>query len=196
LEKSFTFTKIKKNAVFIAIGIAILATMPQFFSYLQQRQGVVLHDPLLAAIPATDLSIPIFVCIHFAAIWFIYKVYLRHVDLFLFLRSYAILLFVRAICLYFVALEPPLGLVNLSDPVLQVFYGNNTITKDLFFSGHTASMFLIYLCYRRPMDKFLSAIVTTIVAIGVLVQHVHYTIDVLVAFPAAYIVYFISKKFD
>lgn len=53
------------------------------------------------------------------------------------------------------------------------------MTKDLFFSGHTSNMLLLALCFERKNDKLLGFAATTLVAVMVLFQHVHYTIDVL-----------------
>jgi len=61
------------------------------------------------------------------------------------------------------------------------FYGGKFLTKDLFFSGHTSIQFLSFLCLQKKSDKVLALISTILVASLVLVQHVHYTIDVLAA---------------
>ncbi len=55
------------------------------------------------------------------------------------------------------------------------------LTRDLFFSGHTSTLFLISLAVpgRRARPFFLAC--TAAVATCVLVQHVHYTVDVLAA---------------
>ncbi|MDM8176234.1 phosphatase PAP2-related protein [Olivibacter sp. 47] len=50
-----------------------------------------------------------------------------------------------------------------------------------FFSGHTSTMFLIFLCLPNRVDKLLALIATLLVGSMVLIQHVHYSIDVLAA---------------
>ena len=91
-------------------------------------------------------------------------------------------------------LNPPVGLVPLSDPFLKPFYGSNVITKDLFFSGHTGSVFLIFLILRKKWEKIFALVATILVGILLLIQHIHYTIDVIFAPVFVYVVYFLAKK--
>jgi len=80
-----------------------------------------------------------------------------------------------------VPLDPPVGLIPLSDPVTGIFYGESNITKDLFFSGHTATVTLMFLCLQKKNDKIVAFTAIIILAVLLLVQHVHYTIDILAA---------------
>ncbi|MDQ6812275.1 MAG: sphingomyelin synthase family protein, partial [Bacteroidota bacterium] len=91
-------------------------------------------------------------------------------------------------------LEPPAGIVSLVDPILLPFYGPNGITKDLFYSGHTASMFLAYLVLRKKREKIIALVATIILAVALLFQHIHYTIDVVSAPLFVYIFFIIAKK--
>ena len=70
-------------------------------------------------------------------------------------------------------LNPPEGLIAIEDPISNYFYDSKFITKDLFFSGHTASMFLMFLCLKKRTDKIFAIIATIIIGISVLLQHVH-----------------------
>jgi membrane-associated phospholipid phosphatase len=83
----------------------------------------------------------------------------------------------------------------LTDPLTGVFYGNSVITKDLFFSGHTATLTLIFLCLKKRNDRIIACVATVVVGFLVLVQHVHYTIDVLAAPIFAYAFYRLCKYF-
>jgi hypothetical protein len=87
-------------------------------------------------------------------------------------------------------------LIPLKDPISSLFYGGTQvfITKDLFYSGHTSTQFLIFLCLKKRNDKIVALLATCIVGILVLVQHVHYTIDVLAAFAFTYVIYLMGKK--
>jgi membrane-associated phospholipid phosphatase len=68
------------------------------------------------------------------------------------------------------------------------------VTKDLFFSGHTSTVFLLFLCLPGKIDKKLALIVTMIVGSLLLVQHVHYTLDVLGALLFAWIAFWTARK--
>jgi hypothetical protein len=103
----------------------------------------------------------------------------------------------RMITMYFLPLEPPKDIIPLKDLFLQcTFYENGTLVKDLFFSGHTASLFLLYLLNKdRTVSSKLLLMSSIFLGILLLVQHVHYTIDVIAAFPFAYLTYLIGAYF-
>ena len=115
-------------------------------------------------------------------------------QMLLFLWAFIFLSIFRIACIWLVALNPPHGLVPLSDPITNRFYGKKFITKDLFYSGHTATIFLIFLCLETKPQKIAALIATVAVAVLVLVQHVHYTIDVIAAPLFAGLCYLIGKK--
>ena len=89
----------------------------------------------------------------------------------------------RVLTILLVPLDPPGGLITLVDPLSNFFYGAKFVTKDLFFSGHTSTVFLLFLTIPGKTDKKLALIATFIVGLLLLVQHVHYTLDVLVWIP-------------
>jgi hypothetical protein len=98
------------------------------------------------------------------------------------LQAYALLLSLRTVSIYLVPLETPRGMIFLQDPITAFFLNSvNTVTKDLFFSGHISAMCLfIYFSENKIWKTYLS-IITPIVATLILWQHVHYTIDILAA---------------
>ena len=87
----------------------------------------------------------------------------------------------RIITISFIPLDPPAGLITLTDPLTGIFYGESLITKDLFFSGHTATLTLIFLCLEKGSDKFIGLMAIILVAVLLLVQHIHYTMDIIAA---------------
>nr|WP_255476794.1 sphingomyelin synthase family protein [Mucilaginibacter sp. AK015] len=96
--------------------------------------------------------------------------------------------------IYLVALDPPKGLIHLVDPLTGVFYGNNVITRDLFFSGHTSTLVLIFLCLEKRTDKILGFISIVAVMALLLVQHIHYTIDVVAAPVIVYMIFVLTRR--
>jgi len=178
----------------MAVLIVVLCLLTQFFQYIQRRQGYVLNDWLLNKIPAADVSIPLFICIWGTALLIVIRV-VKSPSIFLnFLYTFIVLSLLRIATIMCVPLNPPNNLLDLVDPLSNSFYGKTFITKDLFFSGHTATMFIIFLCLEKKGDKIFTLCTSATVGILVLVQHVHYTIDVIFAPPFAYLCYYAGVK--
>jgi hypothetical protein len=97
------------------------------------------------------------------------------------------------VTIYLFPLETPPGIITLIDPLSNHFYGVPFITKDLFFSGHVSTLFLMFLCQKNKYFKFYTLISCLCVGILVLIQHIHYSIDVIFAFPFAYLCYQTAK---
>jgi len=55
------------------------------------------------------------------------------------------------------------------------------MVRDLFFSGHTANVSLLFFFVDIRWIKIIIAVSTFVVGFLLLKQHVHYTIDVIVA---------------
>ncbi|MCF0058616.1 sphingomyelin synthase family protein [Dyadobacter sp. CY356] len=166
-----------------------------FFQAVEVREGIVVNDILLSILPSKDCSEIIFIliwsCVGLATIRF-----LHNPMIFLgFLWSYVALCITRIITITLVPLNAPEGLIPLRDPLSNYFYGQVFITKDLFYSGHTATLFLIYLCLEKKNDKLFVLISTGIVGLLLLIQHVHYSMDVLAAPFFAYFNYYCAKRF-
>ncbi|MGY4536734.1 hypothetical protein ACVW0P_001148 [Mucilaginibacter sp. UYNi724] len=172
----------------------MLSGMPIFFNYIQKRQGVLLSDWVLANIPAHDVSIIIFTIIWgMAALTFaraLYNpvIYINYVWTLIFINL------ARMLTIYLIPLDPPVGLIHLLDPLTNVFYGNTVITRDLFFSGHTSTMVLIFLCLEKRSDKVMGFIAIIAVMVLLLVQHIHYTIDVVAAPFLVYLIFLAVRK--
>jgi hypothetical protein len=173
----------------------ILSSLPIFFSHIEKRKGIVLNDWLLAQIPAYNMSVIIFAIIWGMALLIFIRalynpsIYINYVWTLIFINI------ARMITISLVALDPPNGMVHLVDPLTGVFYGNAVITKDLFFSGHTSTLVLIFLCLEKPADKIVGFIALVAVMALLLVQHIHYTIDVLAAPVIVYSLFLMTRHF-
>ncbi|WP_203235028.1 phosphatase PAP2-related protein [Mucilaginibacter terrigena] len=173
----------------------ILSSLPIFFSFIQKRKGIVLNDWVLAHLPAYDVSVPIFTIIWGMALLIFIRalynpvIYINYVWTLIFINI------ARMISIYLVALDPPNGLIHLVDPLTGVFYGNVVITRDLFFSGHTSTLVLIFLCLEKRNDKILGFIAIVAVMVLLLVQHIHYTIDVVAAPVLVYMIFVLTRRF-
>jgi membrane-associated phospholipid phosphatase len=102
----------------------------------------------------------------------------------------------RILTISLLPLNPPAGIITLKDPIANIAYGGNGIfiTKDLFYSGHTGNMFLFFLSLQHKWDKIIALAASFIVGILVMVQHIHYSIDVIAAFIFTYFIYLGAKK--
>jgi len=97
--------------------------------------------------------------------------------------------------MYLFTLEPPVAIIPLVDPIVNIIaYGGEVFNKDLFFSGHIATLTLFVLFEERPLPKMVLIINTIIVAVLILIQRVHYTIDVVVAPLVVVVVYKLLKS--
>jgi len=172
---------------------AIIYSLPFFFAHIQKRKGAVLNDWLLAHIPPHDVSVYIFGLIGAMALLILLRAIKNPSIYITWCWAMIFVYIVRFVTLSLVALDPPSGLVPLIDPINSFFSGNTVITKDLFFSGHTATMVMIYLCLEKRTDKIIALIAAFVVACLLLVQHVHYTIDVLAAPVVVYPCYRLTR---
>lgn len=171
------------------IIFAIIAYLPYFFKGIEKREGVVLHDWLLAQIPPHNVSVAIFIIIWGMGILILYRAVYKPSIYIIYVWALIFMCIIRMISISIVALNPPIGLIPLSDPLTGVFYGQAIITKDLFFSGHITTVTLIFLCLEKKTDRILAFFSIIAVAILLLVQHIHYTIDILAAPVITYTVY-------
>jgi len=171
----------------------ILFFLPDFFLYIQGRDGFVVNDVVLSSIPARDVSIAIFLVLNPAIGYFIWQL-IGHTDMCVTaLWGYIFMCLARILTISLIPLSEPVGLVHMSDPFLMLFYGSRVITKDLFFSGHTATLFLIGLCLENKVQKRIVFAGTAVLGVLLLVQHIHYTMDVLAAPIFSYLFWYLGK---
>jgi len=187
-----------RNKTFVALILVaiILLLLPTFFAFIEKREGMVLQDFVLDAIPAKDVSIPTFVVIWSVVLLVFYRIY-QNPRLFLVVAyGFILMCIARVLTISLIPLNPPPGLIALKDPIANIAYGGKYIfiTKDLFYSGHTGNMFLFFLCLQAKWDKIIALAASFMVGILVMVQHIHYTIDVLAAFIFTYFIYLGAKK--
>jgi len=167
--------------------------LPPFFNMIQKRTGPELNDWVLAAIPPHNVSVAIFTVIWGIGFYALYRAMEKPTIYITYLWTFIFITILRMLAISLVPLNPPAGLIVLTDPLTAVFYGRSTITKDLFFSGHTSILFLAFLCLERKWDKIMALIGTIIVACLLLVQHVHYTVDIIAAPIIIYPVFRVVK---
>jgi len=180
----------------LLIFVGLLLFLPHFFAFIEKREGVVINDWVLQLVPAKNFSVIIFILIWSVFLLAIIRSVQEPAISLMILLSVVIILFLRILTIYFVVLDPPPGLIVLTDPLTSLTYGGKEIfiTKDLFFSGHTSNLFIVYLCLQKKADKTFVLLSAITVGILVLVQHVHYSMDVIAAFIITWLVVKWVKK--
>lgn len=193
------FLEIKRNRIELVITMLLLAvvlvSLANFLNFIEARHGVVLPDPILDLFNPIDLTWLIFALIYISLVVAIVTLIKNPRQLLFAVQLYTLMVTVRIVAMYLLPLEPPAEMISLNDPFIEFFGTGQTLTKDLFFSGHTATLFILFLVSERKIIKDVFLICTIVVAISVLLQHVHYTIDVFAAVFITYGCYKLLLKF-
>lgn len=183
----------KEFFVALLFLVLIMSIFSRFVQFVELRPGIQLNDFLLNSFSAVDLTWPIFIMIYGAIFGALIILIFHPVRLMILFESYALMVLIRILTMYLVPLEPPSGMILLRDPLVEFFGGTKTLTKDLFFSGHTASLTLLTMAVPKKA-KWLFFTVTLLVAISVLWQKVHYTVDVIAAPIVAIFCYYMTSR--
>jgi hypothetical protein len=163
----------------LLVGCAFIA--PLVFQFIQQRTGFTLNDYILNWLPVYDLSLWTFVLLYFLILLGVVALLGTPQQFLVTLQAYIILTILRFITMLLVPLDPPLQIIELQDPFVQRFFYQQMVTKDLFFSGHTSLLVLLALSVPVVLIKRILFFGALMVGLMLLLQHAHYTIDVLLA---------------
>jgi len=192
------FLKEKRNRIELLITLflllSVITSLANFLNYVEARKGVVLPDPILSLFQPIDLTWLTFALIYVSLIVAITTLFKNPKRLIFAIQVYALMVAVRIVAMYLLPLDPPSAMIILNDPLVEFFGTGQTLTKDLFFSGHTATLFILFLVSEKKIIKTVFLISTVAVAISVLLQHVHYSIDVFAAVFFTYTCYKLIVK--
>lgn len=185
-----------RNATII-LPIATVLTMvifTRFLNFIELRPGVVIPDPLLALFSPVDISWFTFIIMYGALIVGIISLAYYPKALLTAILSYIVMIYLRIPAMWSIPLEAPATILPLIDPLVSDVGVGRQMTKDLFFSGHTATIMIIFLNSVNKSWRNVFLILTILVAICVLIQHVHYTVDVIAAPFFAYCAFLIGRN--
>jgi hypothetical protein len=178
----------------------MLRTLAQFLLWVERRPGAVVPDPLLATFPPTDMTWVIFTLVYLGIVMAVIAFSLDPDRLALALQAYALCIVFRIMAMYLLPLEPPIVTIPLRDPFVETFGSGQLLMKDLFFSGHTSVLFILFLTASRGWLKWTFLVFTLAAATAIIIHHTHYTVDVFVAPFVAYAAYrialIVNKRFD
>ena len=190
-EKKFTWELI----VTIRLFVIISSIITNFLTYNETRTGYTLSDTILWLLPPVELTVIIFIIIY-ASVFTALIILFYNPSLLLFtLQVYSLVLIVRMLLMYLLPLNPPEGLLPLQDPFVELFGTGETLSRDLFFSGHVATLFMLSLVFDKKIYKSFFLASTLLVGTALLFQHVHYTIDIITAPFFVYVSYRIVLNF-
>jgi hypothetical protein len=193
-HEALTFRKFKIEFIFsICILIATMLLFSKFTEYVEKRPGTKFNDPILTVFEPIDLTKIIFTMIYGAIIVALVSLLNSPYKLTILFEAYSLMVITRMVTMFALPLSPPFDMILLQDPIVELFGTGRTLVNDLFFSGHTATIFLLYLAVDKKI-KWVMLIMTFLVAAGVLLQKVHYTIDVLVAPYISFASYYVVSR--
>jgi hypothetical protein len=166
----------------LAVGAAIAWWLPAFFSYIEAKPGRFPADPIMGLIGPTDVTWLTFTVLYATMALAIASALPKPTVVLRGLVAYNGILVLRMVCMTVLTFEPPPGLIPLVDPLTASFYpGGVPFAKDLFFSGHTATLVLMACIAQGALLRWISLLAAVLVAFLVVLQHVHWTADVVAA---------------
>lgn len=187
-----------RNQLFISFVTLIVALTGFFFvlAYTDQRSGFVIEKGWMDRIcQPKDLSAFIFPLTWPVAFIGVIICARDPKTFLLLIRSYAFLIILRGVTLMSVPLDPPQGIIDLKDPLLHsTFYNGRMNPKDLFFSGHVATILLFVFILKNKFLKSAFLSIAIVLACLLAIQRVHYITDIIFAIPFAWLAYTLAGK--
>lgn len=183
--------------LFTIIGLVVtLVAYARFLARVELRQGVAFIDPVHAIMGPVDLTWPIFIMLY-GALLITVTMLMRHPGaLVMGLQAYTFQVATRMLMMWAMPLDPPPTMIALTDPIVSsVTSGGPPLTRDLFYSGHVAILVVASMVMPQRWARIALVVLAVAMGVCVILQHVHYTVDVLVApFVAMACVRFVKRS--
>ena len=185
----------RDQLLFSLIGLLLaLVLMRLFLAYVESRSGIGLPDPLLSLFAPVELKWITYSFIYSAIILGLVSLAPHPFSLLLVVRATFVLVLLRITFLFLLPLDPPPGCIPIVDPFIRIPAISPTTSRDLFFSWHIALIALFALSARFRDMKIIFSSAALVVSILFLLQHAHYTIDVVAAPCFAYVAHGVAKS--
>jgi hypothetical protein len=179
----------------LALFLSSLQLTIQYVPTFETREGFVPYDPFMSYLPAIDVSPYVFLLLYGAILFGAYYFVQDPRMLLVFAFSFGFMYYIRALCITLVPLNEPALLIPLSDPFIEKLGIYQTFVKrDLFFSGHFASVFIPYLILRKTRFHWVFLLASIGIGFLVMLQHIHYSYDVLGAIVFTYLSVYLAEK--
>lgn len=180
------------------VGLSLLILMisafifVHFLGFHEKRANALnwmFDDPLFPFIPVVEVSFYIFT-ITYGALLSYFLIFWK-IEFFAskLMLTYAFILLLRIVTLSILPFRAHDDLVFLQDPFLNEMIYPSKIVTDLFFSGHTALVAGMFFITRNWVYLFLALVVGSLLVL----QRVHYSIDVIAAIPFAFLAFHLAN---
>lgn len=188
-----------RNRLLIMPGLFFIyaAVTQKLALQIEARKGAILTDPILNLLPSINFSFWIFILLYSCLVLVVVTHLHKPKIIYQIAHMHFWVAVVRQITIILIALEPPPGIIVLRDVFLEntVYPHLTPLTKDLFFSGHVASIWIYFLCTRNVVQKKLFVFATIAMGFMVMSMRVHYSYDVYGAIFITTIIYhFLAKR--
>jgi hypothetical protein len=186
------------EAIITAVAMVLLLNIFDMnVAHVEERGGAVLQDPILTPINTLDFTWQTFTIIYFASLLTLIQVIQKPEYLVKCVQAFTLVLFFRMVTMYLTPLRYPDDMIPLIDPFVQFIFNSDQVWRnDLFFSGHTSSLVMMYFFVKGKWMKTILLLSCVVVGVFVILQHVHYTIDVVAAPFFAWGAWSIIKKIN
>ena len=184
----------KLVVLFVVLSFVVVMGMcgvtKNYLEFNETRAGFTIWDPAFEIFDPIMLNWPIFTITYIAILGGLVFALSSPAKILQTNLTIITILSLRIICMYCVPLDPPPDIIPLIDPFLSsTFYGNQVLVKDLFFSGHTASMVMLALLIDHKWVSRTLWVISAVIGSMLILQHVHYTLDVVAAYGFAWMAY-------
>ena len=181
----------------LATLLSMILFMPAYYrQVLGPKVGILLDDPLLNLFKPVDWSTAVFFILTVALVQTLIMYGNKPAILWAGIMTYCVVNILRVFTMYAVTLEPPADMILLIDPIsASLVYPEQAFAKDLFFSGHVSTMMAMVFVERNRAWYLVKIVGTMLMALFLAWQHVHYSIDLIVAPFITYLAYLGVRKY-